>query len=65
MALLPGTKPVTVGAGPVVKVQLVVASGVPAASRMAVAPPTSVAVNFESAARLDAGSRVAVFVVAL
>ncbi|BAS10898.1 hypothetical protein AHiyo4_43200 [Arthrobacter sp. Hiyo4] len=37
--LLPGVNPLTVGAGPVVNVQLVLANGVPVVSRMAVAPP--------------------------
>jgi hypothetical protein len=60
-----GVTDVTTGAGPVVKVQLVFVSGVPAASRMAVAPPTRVAVYFVSFVRLDAGSSVAVRVVAL
>ena len=65
VALLRGVVPVTVGAGPVTKVQLVEASGVPAASRMAVDPPTRVAVKVPSTARLVAGSKVAVRVVAL
>ena len=39
-----GVRAVTVGPGPVVKLQLVLASGFPAASRIAVAPPVSVAV---------------------
>jgi hypothetical protein len=56
---------VMTGAGPVVNVQLVVASGVPAASRMADAPPVRVAVYLVSLARLAAGSSVAVRVLAL
>ena len=46
-------------------VQLVPVSGVPAASRMAEVPPMRVAVYFVSFVRLDAGSSVAVRVVAL
>src|SRR6478609_1111329 len=60
-----GVMAVMTGAGPVVKVQLLVASGVPAASRTAAAPPVSVAVYFASLARLAVGFSVAVRVVAL
>ena len=53
------------GAGPVVNVPAVLARGVPAASRMAVAPPMSVAVYCRSAGRSAVGFKVAVRVVAL
>src|ERR1700712_4797519 len=43
-AFAAGVVVVMVGAGPVRKVQLVLASGLPATSRIAVAPPTSRAV---------------------
>lgn len=65
VSLIRGVKPVSVGAGPVKNVQLVVAKGVPALLRMAVVPPTSVAVYVVSTARLEVGSRMAVRVVAL
>src|SRR5215210_6945556 len=65
VAFAAGVRLVTVGTGPVVKVQLVVASGLFAASRRAVGPPVRVAVYFVSLARAAVGSSVATRVVAL
>src|SRR3954447_16873328 len=60
-----GVLAVMVGAGPVVKVQLVLAIGLFAASRRAVGPPVRVAVYFVSAVRVAVGFSVATRVVAL
>src|SRR3954447_6330598 len=65
VAPLAGVRAVTVGAGPVVKVQLSVVNGLPAASRIALEPPVRVAVYLVSAARFAVGSSVATLLVAL
>ena len=65
VALTAGVLAVIVGAAPVMKDQLVLASGVPTVSRIAVVPPVRVAVYRVSAARLAVGLRVATRVVAL
>src|ERR687890_566510 len=65
VAFAAGVRAVTVGAGPVVKVQLVVVSGLFATSRRAVAPPLRVTVYFVSSTRAAVGSSVATRVAAL
>jgi hypothetical protein len=55
VAALAGVLPVTVGAGPVRNVHVVVANGFPAASRIAAAPPVNVTVYSVSLARLAVG----------
>jgi hypothetical protein len=69
VALAAGVRAVTVGAvvsaaAAVVKAQVTVASGLPAASRIPEPPPVSVAVYWVLAARLAVGFRVAVRLVA-
>jgi hypothetical protein len=65
VALVAGVRAVSRGAGPVVKVQLPVASALPAVSRMAEEPPRRVAVYRVSDARSAVGFSVAVRVVLL
>ena len=60
-----GVRDDTVGAGPVLNCHVVVASGLPARSRMAVLPPVSVAVYTVSSTRVEAGLRIHLFVVLL
>src|SRR3954447_4412259 len=58
VAAAAGVFAVTVGAGPVVKVQVTVVRGAPAVSRMAVGPPVRVTVYLVSLARAAVGLRV-------
>src|SRR3954451_23587622 len=58
VALSAGVRADTVGAAPVRNVQLVVARGAPAVSRIAAAPPVRVTVYLVSAAKLAVGFRI-------
>src|SRR3954463_8666570 len=58
VAAAAGVFAVTVGAGPVVKVQVTVVRGAPAVSRMAVGPPVRVTVYLVSLARAAVGLRI-------